>query len=586
MSQELDKLINKYKSAPENLLQILVEIQHEFKHISATACEYLAHELALPLSHIKTVIDFYSFLSAKPHENYRFLFSDNIVDNIHGSRKLARRLESKLESTTNYSIGYTSCIGMSDQAPAALLNEMVLTNLTVKRIDIIAGLVKAKEPLEQWPTELFIVKNNIRQTDIMFADTYQAGRALKLAMKMGQNDIINHLEQSGLRGRGGAGFNTALKWRLCLEAAGTEKVVVCNADEGEPGTFKDRVLMQKFADRLLEGMTICALAIDARTGFIYLRGEYRYLLPTLKAELKKRQDNNLLGKTILGNPDFNFDIKIHLGAGAYICGEETALLESLEGKPGIPRSKPPFPVTVGYLGNPTVVNNVETFVAAANIMEIGVAAYKAQGSKSSPGTKLISVSGDCKKPGIYELGFDTTINEVLKLAEASDAMVVQVSGAAGIILSSDEFNRRLAYEDLAAGGSLMIFNTSRDIIKIIANFVEFFRHESCGFCTPCRVGTTILGKRMDKISKARATQTDLAVIKSMADTMQKMSHCGLGATAASSLVQSIEKFPANFKAKLRHTSFEPAFDLDLALTEARKITGRDDPSAHLEGGGV
>jgi len=586
-----DKILGKHESKAENLLQILIDIQNELKHIPDPICEYLTERLAVPLAKIRGVIGFYSFLHNKPRARYEFLFSDNIIEQMTGSRKLAQKLARMLDIKIgdeicheNACIDYTSCAGMSDQGPAALVNGLALTALNDERITEIAGLVRENLPLGKWPTELFSVKTNIQKTDILLGENYQAGAALKTAVSVGSDNILDLINQSGLRGRGGAGFSTFLKWRMCKEAKGNTKVIVCNADEGEPGTFKDRVLLQKYFARVIEGMSVCAKVISARQGFLYLRSEYRYLLDTLNSELAARRKANLLGKSILGQTGFDFDIKIHLGAGAYICGEETALLESLEGKRGTPRSRPPFPVTSGYLKRPTVVNNVETFVAAANIVENGVDKYKRRGTQNSPGTKLISVSGDCSKPGIYELPFSATVNEILKIAGTDKVQAVQVSGPAGTILNPDEFDRIIGYEDLAVGGSFMIFDCSRDLIDIIGNFTEFFRHESCGFCTPCRVGTSLLSKRLKKIASASGAEADIKAIQSIAETMQKMSHCGLGTTAANSLIQSINKFPEIYKNKLRPGGYEPAFNLEQALSEARKISGRNDPASQFEGG--
>jgi [NiFe] hydrogenase diaphorase moiety large subunit len=252
------------------------------------------------------------------------------------------------------------------------------------------------------------------------------------------------------------------------------------------------------ADVVFEGMTLAAWAVGARQGFIYLRGEYRYLLEPLREALDLRRAENLLGRGIQGVAGFDFDIEIHLGAGAYVCGEETALLESLEGKRGTPRIRPPFPVTHGYLGRPTVVNNVETLAKTCLIALCGGEAFAATGTAQSTGTKLLSISGDCAHPGIYEYPFGVPIERVLEDCGASDIQAVQVGGAAGITLASYEFHRRIAFEDVPTAGAFMVFDSSRDLFEVARNFVDFFAHESCGFCTPCRVGTALLKKAMKK----------------------------------------------------------------------------------------
>ncbi|MDH4284907.1 MAG: NADP oxidoreductase, partial [Gallionellaceae bacterium] len=398
---------------------------------------------------------------------------------------------------------------------------------------------------------------------------------------LGAQNIIEAIKASGLRGRGGAGFPTGLKWEATRNASGAAKHVVCNADEGEPGTFKDRVLLTSYADRVFEGMTLAALAVGAQHGYLYLRGEYRYLLELLQAALQHRRDAGLLGKNILGQPGFDFDIAIHLGAGAYICGEETALIESLEGKRGVPRSRPPFPVTHGYMQQPTALDNVETFCQAAQAIYMGAGNYKAIGTAKSSGSKLISVSGDCSRPGIYEYPFGVTVREVLQDCGATNTLAVQVSGPSGICIAENEFNRRLGFEDLPTAGAFMVFNDSRDLFEVARNFVHFFAHESCGFCTPCRVGTSMLKQTMDKIAAGHGTRYDLNEIENLDHVLQTTAHCGLGRTACNPVLHTLKRFRPAYENKLKSLVFSPAFDLDGALARARQMTGRDDAGAHL-----
>jgi len=290
----------------------------------------------------------------------------------------------------------------------------------------------------------------------------------------GADEILNEVKASKLRGRGGAGFSTGSKWEFCRVAPGEQHYVVCNADEGEPGTFKDRVLLNSYADMVFEGMALCARVIGAKKGFLYLRGEYRYLLEHLQAVLHRRRQQTLLGNNILGEAGFDFDIEIHLGAGAYICGEESALIESLEGKRGTPRNRPPFPVTCGYLNQPTVVNNVETFAATSLIGLNGGAWYANIGTETSSGTKILSVSGDCERPGLYEYPFGVTVAQVLEDCGARDTQAVQVSGPSGICISANEFTRCIGFEDIPTAGAFMVFDQSRDMFEVARNFIHFF----------------------------------------------------------------------------------------------------------------
>ena len=393
--------------------------------------------------------------------------------------------------------------------------------------------------------------------------------------------MLESIERSGLRGRGGAGFKAASKWRICRDAPGEEHYVLCNADEGEPGTFKDRILLNSYANVMYEGMTICGGIIGAKKGYVYLRGEYFYLRQALEETLQERRDAGLLGKDILGRKGFDFDIEIHMGAGAYICGEESAMIESMEGKRGIPRDRPPYPVTHGYKGQPSVVNNVETFVAAARIAVFGADWFRSAGTEQSSGTKLLSISGDCARPGIYEYPYGVSIRQILEDCGAEDTQAVQVSGAAGFTIPPQEFYRTIAFEDVPTGGSFMIFNQQRDLLEMVHNFNLFFCHESCGFCTPCRIGGTLMKDLLNKVIVGHATAYDLNEMKKIGLLMKKTAHCGLGTTAPNPILDTMEKFPGIYSKRLLNRSYEPAFDLDAALDKSRHITGRDDEAAHI-----
>jgi [NiFe] hydrogenase diaphorase moiety large subunit len=426
------------------------------------------------------------------------------------------------------------------------------------------------------------VEDNIRRKGLLLGNTLTTGDALCSGLVLGPQNIIDVLKASGLRGRGGAGFSTGMKWEACRNTPDTTRYVVCNADEGEPGTFKDRVLLTSYADLMFDGMALCALAVGAQQGFVYLRGEYQYLLEPLQTVLQRRRDANLLGKNILGHAGFDFDIAIHLGAGAYICGEESALIESLEGKRGVPRNRPPFPVTHGYLQKPTALNNVETFCQAALAIHMGAEKYGAIGTAKSTGSKLISVSGDCPRPGIYEYPFGVTIREVLQDCGAVNTLAVQVGGPSGICIAKSEFNRRLEFEDIPTAGSFMIFDDSRDMFEVARNFVHFFAHDSCGFCTPCRVGTSMLKQTMDKIANGHGTKYDLGEMENLDHVLQTSSHCGLGRTACNPVLHTLKRFRPAYESRLKSLDFEPAFDLDGALARARQMTGRDDAGAHIK----
>jgi [NiFe] hydrogenase diaphorase moiety large subunit len=571
----------------EQLLQHLIAVQQGFNFVPEAAVETLVEELGVTRTRIRAAIAFYSFLHDRPRGKLDILFSDNITDQMLGNRRLMRLLCERLgvepgKSCANgqVTIGRTSCTGMCDQGPAILVNGMAVTRLDAERVDRIADLVEAGIGLEHWPGYFFAVEDNIRRPGLLLSDPAEDGAGLRILLEKGADAALEEVERSGLRGRGGAGFTTALKWKLCRQARGDERFALCNADEGEPGTFKDRVLLSSYADLVLEGMTICAGIIGARRGFLYLRGEYRFLLGHLESVLARRRARGLLGKDILGKAGFDFDIQIHLGAGAYVCGEESALIESLEGKRGITRKRPPFPVTNGYLGHPTVVNNVETFLAVARVVERGGLWLRGEGTEKSAGSKVLSVSGDVARPGIYEYPFGTSVARVLEDCGADRTQAVQVSGAAGETLSPSEFERTIAFEDVPTGGSFMVFNQDRDMLEMVRNFAHFFRHESCGFCTPCRVGTALLGELVEKVAAGRASDHDLQEMRHIGTVMQRASHCGLGHTAPSHLLGMLDKFPEAYRRRLQTSDDVPSIDLDTALAEARAIRGRYDAGAY------
>ncbi|QQS54107.1 MAG: NAD(P)H-dependent oxidoreductase subunit E [Candidatus Competibacteraceae bacterium] len=581
-------IVRRHGGLPTRLLQVLRDVQDRLTWLSPDALDQVAEELGLSPDKVRGVAEFYSFLYTNPRGSYDILFSDNITDRMLGNRELLHYLCERLgieigETRADgvVSVGVTSCTGMCDQGPAALVNGYTLTRLDRPRLDRIVELLNSRTALEQWPREFFEVTSNIRHADVLLGRHFADGAALRAALRRGPGAMLDELVKSGLRGQGGAGYRSAAKWIACRNAPGEVKYVVCNADEGEPGTFKDRVLMQDFADLVFEGMTLCGRVIGARQGFVYLRGEYRYLLDALRATLQRRREVGLLGEAILGDTSFNFDIDIHLGAGAYVCGEESALIESLEGKHGVPRIRPPFPTTHGYLNRPTVVNNVETFAAAAKIAVEGGDWFASRGTAESKGTKLLSLSGDCERPGIYEYPFGVTVQRVLEDCGARDTQGIQMAGPAGHMISAQQFGRRICFEDLATGGSFMVFNRSRDILDGIRNFTQFFVHESCGFCTPCRVGTSLMRDLVAKVHTGHGTRFDLEEMRKLGRIMQVACHCGLGQTAPNPVLDSLDEFPEAYERRLRSTAYEPAFDLNAALEEARQLTGRRDPGAYL-----
>jgi [NiFe] hydrogenase diaphorase moiety large subunit len=378
---------------------------------------------------------------------------------------------------------------------------------------------------------------NLKRVDLIFgAYTHEKYKVLEDAMKMSGEEIINAMISSGLKGRGGAGFLTGMKWKYTAAEADPVKYVVCNADEGEPGTFKDREILTKVPRKVFSGMAICGKAIGAKKGYMYLRGEYRYLVPDLMAELDIFHEH-------ARRFNLDFTIEMRMGSGAYICGEESALFESIEGKRGEPRNKPPYPTVSGVFGKPTVINNVETFVNAVMIMKYGAKEFKKLGTLDSRGSKVFSVSGDTPKAGIYELELGMSLADFVNEFGDGDTKAVQVGGASGFCVPRKRFNDTIiGFEGVPTGGSMMIFNSSRSMYNVLNNYLDFYEEESCGQCTPCRVGCQQLLKGIHAVKKGEKPSSYLNQLLKLSETMKITAKCGLGQSVANSFSSIVENF--------------------------------------------
>ena len=576
------------------LMDIVRGIQASQGCVAPEAQRLIAETLGCTRAEVASLVSFYSFYSDEPKGKVVIRLCNDVIDEIRGSARVAQALREELgidfgETTPDgkISLEWTPCIGMCDQGPAALVNDVPVTDLGADIARV--GAQKLKEHMD--PQRLVrrygdgnnshdlvraAVNNHIRQPGpVLFADS-QPGAGLLNALAMSPAEVIRHVKTSRLRGRGGAGFPTGMKWEFTRGAAGTEKVLVCNADEGEPGTFKDRVLLTERADLLFEGMGIAGYAIGASSGILYLRAEYAYLRSYLEKVLQQRRDRGWLGDNVMRKQGFTFDIRIQMGAGAYICGEETSLLSSCEGLRGDPKTRPPFPAQKGYLGRPTSVNNVETLCCVTRILEMGPGWFSKYGTSGSTGTKLISVSGDCNRPGVYEIPFGTTLREFFGFCGAPDVMAAQVGGPSGQLIGPADFDRKLCFDDLPTGGSLMVFNRERDVLHVVAKFMEFFIEESCGFCTPCRVGNRLLKERLDRIADGRGEAADLDYLESLGRSVKTASRCGLGQTSPNPILSSLKNFRDAYTARLRQPAEgrQPGFDIHRELTQAVALTGR------------
>lgn len=576
------------------LMDIVQAVQHRIGYVSDQAIHAIAARLGMHGVEVEDMVSFYAFLNRKPAGRFHVRLSKTPISMMLGAAAVAeafsRATGAVIGGTSpdgEFTLEWTSDIGMGDQEPAALINGTVLTALSPDDVlPIVAALRQhhAENDIPLFPgsdvqgaalSKARVGASLVKSGPIVFQPGLTREGGLEAALAKSPEEVIQLIAQARLRGRGGAGFPTALKWKLCRQSVSEAHHLVCNADEGEPGTFKDRVLLTEVPDVVFDGMTIAGYALGARQGLLYLRGEYAYLWHRLQASLERRRRVGLLGKDAGGKAGFDFDIRIQLGAGAYICGEESALIDSLEGKRGAPRDRPPFPTDRGYLQQPTAVNNVETFACVTRIMEKGAEWFTGFGTRDSTGTKLLSVSGDCQQPGVYEVPFGITVNELLDLAGASHAAFVQIGGPSGQCVAPKDFGRRIAYEDLSTGGSVMVFGTGRDVLEIAAQFTEFFVEESCGWCTPCRVGTTLLKQGMDKVLRNRATLEDIAALEALAATVSRMSRCGLGQTAPNPILTTMRNFPEAYEGRLQAELFVPAVTLREALATAVEVQGRE-----------
>ena len=472
------------------------------------------------------------------------------------------------------SVDLTSCTGMCDQGPALLVNNRPVTRLTARRVDEICDLVRGGVPLSEWPADFFRVEDNIRRADALLGSRYETGSATRAAIALGRQGMLDEMKRSNLRGRGGAGFTTSVKWESCRNAPG-RRALSSSATPTRASPARSRIAScsTSYAERVFEGMAIA--------GFVGRRGAKASSICAANIGIcssrwrrssRRCAVDRLLGASICGAQGFDFDIEIHLGAGAYICGEESALIESLEGKPGKPRIRPPFPVTVGYLGKPTVVDNVETLAER----DRDRASWRAGCSRGAErGTRREPRSFRCRATArgreFTNIPSACAFEQVLKDCGAGDVAAVQVSGPSGVCLTPDEFRRHIAFEDVPTAGAFMIFGKDRDLFEVARNFAHFFAHESCGFCTPCRVGTALMRDALDKIADGRGSRYEINELMRLAELLRRTSHCGLGQTAGNPVRDTWLKFRPAYERRLIRGDFDPAVDLDAALARAREI---------------
>jgi len=553
LHEEIRAIAARTNFSRASLIPILREVKETYREIDSETMQFVADILGTHPVEVDAVASFYSFLHPEAEGQYIFRLCRTYSCELAGKEQVAEELEKDLgvkfgETSADgaFSLEWANCMGMCDQGPAMLVNEEIYTQLTPDKVHAIvadyrARLSNGKGNGKAAPTAPAESARMTARNELTFS-TIPAGDGLKKALAMPRVDIIDMVRDAKLKGRGGAGFPTGIKWNFAAAEKRGPKYIMCNADEGEPGTFKDRLILSEYADLVMEGMTIGARAIGASLGLIYLRAEYGYLRPHLEGVIRRRKLAGLLGYDIGGVEGFNFNIMVAMGAGAYVCGEETALIESLEGFRGEPRNRPPFPVVSGFLHRPSVVNNVETLAWVPCILSKGVDWFKSIGTDNSTGHKLFSVSGDCERPGVYEFPFGLTIAELLRQVGGEGAKAVQIGGASGRCVPEKDFERRLAFEDIPTGGSVIVIGPDRDMLALAHNLLDFFVDESCGQCTPCRLGNSKLLEGLEMLREGTCTPEYLQDLKGLANTMQVASKCGLGQTSSVAFMSILEHF--------------------------------------------
>jgi NADH-quinone oxidoreductase subunit F len=575
------------------LLAVLHAIQNRIGWISPGALNYVALRLDIAPAEVHGVASFYGMFALEARPKIVAHVCDDIACVTQGSQKLCAELESALGPAGSPCAGgraiwlRSQCLGLCERAPAVLLSsagekaqERVLAPANAQAVQsLITDAIEHRLPhapdeldlqssvpqaARKSPSSQLPLLHRITQGAAATLEAYQSrsGYAgLRKAIERGPEAAVRELSAAKLLGRGGAAFPTAKKWEALLQQraqlqSGSTRAhyIICNADESEPGTFKDRILMEGDPFALLEGLTIGAFVTGARQGYIYLRGEYPLAAERVQHAIDEARKNNLLGENILGS-GLHFDIEIRRGAGAYICGEETALFNSIEGYRGEPRNKPPFPTQAGLFRQPTAVNNVETLVNVPSILREGGAAYAKLGTENSAGTRLFCLCGHIAKPGVYEIAMGATLRQLIDLAGGiagtGKLQAVLLGGAAGAFVTPQELDTPLTFEGTRAigatlgSGVVMLFDDTIDLRQILVRIASFFLHETCGQCVPCRVGVVRQQETLQRLVNGKPLSSpaqEIALIREMGQAMRDASICGLGQTASSALESALQRW--------------------------------------------
>lgn len=550
------------------------------------ALQLVSQQLDLPYGYLYGVLSFYSMFSTQPRGKFIIRMCESPPCHINGADNILESLCAELgvkpgETTADglFTLEHTACLGVCEISPAMQINEVVFGNLTTPRVQEIIGeyragksvdyrkLARTTNPLSAYPAspDELVLFANVDQIDPMQIDAYLARggyEALKKAVTtMTQEDVVNEVKASGIRGRGGAGFPAGLKWSFTQPNPTTPKFIVCNADEGEPGTIKDRYIMEGDPNRVLEGMAIAGYAIGASHGYIYVRGEYYLSMLRLQNAIDQATEKGYLGKNLFGT-DFSFTIDVQTGGGAYVCGEETALIESIEGERGNPRVKPPFPGVVGVWGKPTIVNNVETLSSVPAIIANGGAWYKGKGTEDSAGTKIFQVVGHVNKPGVVEANLGMTVRTLVDkygggIKGGKKFKMCQTGGSSFGFITPDQLDTPMEYKALAniegslGSGTMLIMDENTCAVDVVKSILKFFQHESCGFCLPCRRGTRVLYDLICKIAAGQGTEADMDRMLKVGQVMLDSANCALAMSPIFFIKTTMERFREDYLAHIQ-----------------------------------
>ncbi len=579
LAEKFELLQNRYPVKRSALVPMMMYAQDEYGYISDEMVNELASRLNLRPVEVEETLAYYSMLHRKPIGKHHVQVCTNVACMLRGGAQLLQHAKKRLEighkEVTQdgvFSLEEVECIGACTGAPAIQVNYDYYENLTPLKFDriiedldngnrpapvpVITGALRERNALE---TPLISKRWGIKDSHKIDVYLQNGGyQALEKALQqMTPESIIEEVKKSSLRGRGGAGFSTGMKWSFVPKDSPKPKYVICNADESEPGSCKDRPLMEMDPHQLIEGIIIAGRAIDAHRGFIYIRGEYRYVLDIVDAAIAEAYARGYLGNNILGS-GFDFDLLIHTGAGAYECGEESALMESLEGKRGYPRIKPPFPAIVGLYGCPTIINNVESLSSVPAIILEGGEAYASRGTPKNGGTRLLCVSGHVNKPGIYEIPLGMNMKKFIYevaggIRGGKNIKAVIPGGSSCPLLKADEIDIPMDYDSLAKAGSMLgsggmvVIDEDTCMVDMARRIMHFYAHESCGWCIPCREGTSWLRKMLERFHAGFGRPEDIDMVGDLAKNMLGRTLCPLGDAAAMPTISIVTKFRGEFE---------------------------------------